>query len=261
MCEQRNANTTSEQNVGRELARKFRWVEFAQIASNVILAVVGIIALCIYSGQLTEMRKSSKAAQDAANAAESAATTAKDTLVDQKNLFQIEQRPYIVVADGSLQFLNPPTASSPIKANITFKNIGKTPAFRMVWNIALLKFTAEPNSGHQKLRNFLTRNYAELADKNTAAIKELSTFSPKLRVELDLAPQATVFSTNQEPPVVLSGDELSVLQKAGGVALFYIGVVNYRDSFGDEYETTFCDLYFGTDPRVWHICDSNNTIK
>jgi hypothetical protein len=51
------------------------------------------------------------------------------------------------------------------------------------------------------------------------------------------------------------------LQKAGGVALFYIGVVNYRDSFGDEYETTFCDLYFGTDPRVWHICDSNNTIK
>jgi Flp pilus assembly protein TadG len=66
MSKKANGNSDDEDNVSKELAKEFRWVEFAQIASNLILAVVGIIALCIYNGQLKQMRKSTKAAQDAA---------------------------------------------------------------------------------------------------------------------------------------------------------------------------------------------------
>ncbi|HWY54259.1 MAG TPA: hypothetical protein VNZ03_07335 [Terriglobales bacterium] len=80
MSEKGNGNSDEEENVSKELARQFKWVEAAQIASNVILAIVGIIALCIYNGQLEQMRKSTKAAQDAAVAAQAAANTADATL-------------------------------------------------------------------------------------------------------------------------------------------------------------------------------------
>jgi hypothetical protein len=80
-----DADTGDEQNVNTELAREFRWVEVARIASNVVLAVVGIVALCIYYGQLSEMRKSSQASQDAAHAAKRAAGPAADSWFSQND--------------------------------------------------------------------------------------------------------------------------------------------------------------------------------
>jgi hypothetical protein len=80
-----DADTGREQNVNTELAREFRWVEVARIASNVVLAVVGIVALCIYYGQLSEMRKSSQASQDAAHAAERAAGPAANSWFSQND--------------------------------------------------------------------------------------------------------------------------------------------------------------------------------
>jgi hypothetical protein len=45
-----------QQDTAKELAREFRWVEIGQFVVNGILAVIGIIALCIYGGQLKVMR-------------------------------------------------------------------------------------------------------------------------------------------------------------------------------------------------------------
>jgi len=41
-----------KQSTAKELAREFRWVEFISIGVNVVLAIIGIIALCIYYEQL-----------------------------------------------------------------------------------------------------------------------------------------------------------------------------------------------------------------
>jgi len=43
-------------NTAKELAREFRWVEWATVIINGGLAVIGIIALCVYNGQLKVMR-------------------------------------------------------------------------------------------------------------------------------------------------------------------------------------------------------------
>ena len=51
-----NHETDNQQSTAKELAREFRWVEFAQLAVNGALAVIGIFALCIYSGQLKVMQ-------------------------------------------------------------------------------------------------------------------------------------------------------------------------------------------------------------
>ena len=46
----------SDDAASKELAREFRWVEWAQVIINGGLAVIGVIALCIYHGQLTTMQ-------------------------------------------------------------------------------------------------------------------------------------------------------------------------------------------------------------
>jgi hypothetical protein len=221
--------------------------------------VVGVFLLAVYTIYTIKMYHANK---EAADAATSAAEIAKNTLVDQKTAFEIEQRPYLVL-DGPPQFLAPPVAKSEIRADVTLKNIGKTPAFRIVWQDALIKFKPGPNTpaGHNRLRQFLMLHYKELEDKNAAVQKELSTFPAEMHAEQDLAPEATLFTTSQEP-VVLSVDEFSSLRAVeGAFALFDIGIADYRDSFGNEYETDFCAMYWGTEPRTWHICDSHNTIR
>lgn len=197
-----------------------------------------------------------------ADAATSAAEIANNTLADQKAAFQIEQRPYLVL-DGPPQFLAPPAANSEIQADITLKNIGRTPAFRVIWEDALIEFkpSAKTPAGYVRLRQFLIHHYKRLEGKISSAQKELSTFPLGMHAEQDLAPEATLFSTSQEQ-VILSTNEFSALQTVGGsFTLFDIGVADYRDSFGKEYETDFCYVYWGPDPRTWHICDSHNTIR
>ncbi len=51
-----NDRPDNQQETARELAREFRWVEAAQLVVNGVLAMVGIIALCIYHGQLKVMQ-------------------------------------------------------------------------------------------------------------------------------------------------------------------------------------------------------------
>jgi hypothetical protein len=50
-----NNRAENQQDTARELAREFRWVEVTSLIINGSLAVIGIIALCIYHGQLSVM--------------------------------------------------------------------------------------------------------------------------------------------------------------------------------------------------------------
>jgi hypothetical protein len=76
-----------EQMTAKELAREFRWVEGAQLVINGVLAIVGIIALWIYHGQLTamsgqldEIRKQYPELQKSADAAKNSADLSKKVL-------------------------------------------------------------------------------------------------------------------------------------------------------------------------------------
>src|SRR6266481_4473362 len=68
-------STKNENETAKELAREFRWVEFAQLIVNGVLAIIGVIALCIYNGQLKQMKRATEATEIAAKAAVSAADT------------------------------------------------------------------------------------------------------------------------------------------------------------------------------------------
>lgn len=115
--------TKSDQSTAKELAREFRWVEIGQFAVNSALAVIGIIALSIYHGQLKEMRKATRATQVAAQAAKKSADTAASQL-------ELTERPWM---DASLIITGPLTIDQDgahLSAQITLENVGHSPAVK-----------------------------------------------------------------------------------------------------------------------------------
>jgi hypothetical protein len=133
------------------------------------------IAATIYAGiaskQLGEMRKATTAAKDSADAAKKSADTASQTLLNSQTSFEIDQRPYMVtdVPEFAGNGLTPDKA---IEANITLRNIGRSPARKYIANVNLLRFDGEKGErGRGKLIRFLTSSFAELESKDAKGRK------------------------------------------------------------------------------------------
>lgn len=229
-----------------------KWKPFVEI--------IGIALLAIYTGYTIKMYYANKEAADAAQegsaAASNAARIAGNSLLLSQTSFQIEQRPY-VVADIP-EFVVSPIAPGKIRASVTFKNIGRTPAIKIKLQIALLRLypaKRETPGGVEKFIAFMEASYQHLLHKLDASATEK--YAEMARQ--DLAPNASQFST-AELKGPLSATEIPLLQTSD-LTLFYIGVVRYTDAYKGSYETMFCYFYFGNDPRTWHICDNHNIIK
>jgi hypothetical protein len=267
--------TNEEKNETKELAREFRIAEKWVIGTNIVLAVIGIVALCIYYGQLQVMRgqlgeiiKQYPEIQKSANAAKSAAETADTTLKSTEKSFVVDQRPYIVVAEGYPQFLHPPVVGQQAQVNVLLKNIGKTPAVQVVNSVRFIPYRSEllmklspeeRKKARQEYISFIQGEFATLRTGNEKTQKEIANLK-KLDAGQDVAPNKTYFLTTDQPAVFISETE-SALLKTGEISLYIVGVTSYIDSYGITYKTEFCSFYFGTDPTVWHICDSHNTIR
>jgi hypothetical protein len=224
------------------------------VAFVTLIILSGYTAVAAY--QAYQMKIATQAARDGAAAAKSAGETALATLNSSKESFQIEQRPYVVTEN--LQFVVGPLAPGLTSINITFRNIGRTPAIRVKREIALLRFHPAPKitpSGVAKLVKFLDGSFQNL--EGTLDLAAGEKYAEAARE--DLAPNATTFSTGElkEP---LTAPEIPLIQK-GDLTLFYIGVIRYTDAYNGRYETQFCRMYWGPNPNIVHICDSHNLIK
>jgi hypothetical protein len=123
---------SNDQATAKELRREFRWFEIASLVINGALAIIGIIALCIYHGQLStmnqtyaEIRKQTNAATKSADAAKSAADTAAGSL-------DVSQRAYLSV--GSADF-------TPDGVKIHIINFGHIPAKLLDSCLAYARFS------------------------------------------------------------------------------------------------------------------------
>jgi hypothetical protein len=178
--------------------------------------------------------------------------------------FRIDQRPYIV-ADGAPSFVRfPIVASTQIEANLTIKNIGRTPAVNIVWNTELLKFygmpKTQPVAGAMKVRKFMTEVFNALHTLDAFARNHMSPSDLRDFGGHDLAPQQAMFNTTNDP-VSLSDKETGGLQTSDYPILYFVGMATYTDAFNATYETDFCWASFGNNPNIWHFCDNHNTIK
>lgn len=197
------------------------------------------------------------AARVAANAAKSAAETASAAMKQSEETFITEQRPYLVAAIPDFNQTSI-VGNQAITANITFVNIGRTPARKIIRNIKMSPYHA---SDRKAFIRFINGLFANLRDKDR---KDRSEIAITQDAEVDVAPQANQFSTNSAitiPPEDVTALAVEKGQDVGKVALFYVGVASYTDAFGTPYKTEFCYFYVGTNLKVWHVCDNHNTIQ
>ncbi len=236
-----------------------------------VVEVLALFGLVVYAYLTYLMYGATKRAADAAHdssvAAKSAADTADATLKSSEKSFIIDQRPYLVVVEGFPQFVRPPVGDQPIQVNIVLKNIGKTPAIQVATGIRLSPYRPkllaklsleERRKATREYISFIQREFATLRVVNEKMREEITDLK-KLDAGQDVAPTKTYFLTTDQP-VSISGAEFPLL-KTGEITLYIIGIASYTDSYGVTYKTEFCGFYFGTDPTVWHICDSHNTIR
>jgi hypothetical protein len=231
--------------------KKRCWLEWGKFSVEVLTFIV----LCIYTrvayNQWDEMRKATVAARDSADAAQKAAHAADLSLKSQQISFQTDQRPY-VVTDGMPQFATVPNVQTKTQANVFLKDIGKTPATNAVWFVNLLPYRAKTRPGFLV---FLETSFANLRKRRDDTVRQ---HAGKMR--RDISPTATTFSTEEARPL-LATEMADLVKGDGSFILLSIGIVNYTDGFKGAYETEFCYFFVGADPKVWHLCDSHNTIK
>lgn len=197
-----------------------------------------------------------------AQAAQSAAATASDTLRQMKVSFVAEQRPYLI-AESPVWVRQPGTASQ-TAVNFYLKNIGKTPAVKILPYVSLLRHKGLPLTDPHGTDVYVAWIEGAFRDLNQSFIKTGKEKYVKL-IRHDLAPGEHFFRTADDEGwngtyTPLAPVELAELG-TGNIDFRLIAIARYADAFNGSYETEFCWFYFGTDPSVWHICDSHNTIK
>jgi hypothetical protein len=211
--------------------------------------------------ELPQIKKSADAAECAARAAQSAADTASNTLTNQQKSFEIDQRAYVV--DESPIFsgggLVPDTD---LHANITFRDIGKSPALKCFANVTLNRYEPVKLHGVEKLMKFANAEFAQLENANAAARDDLE----KHGAEQDIAPNGTFYTSSQNA-VRISAAEFPKVE-SGSLVLFFFGRIGYTDRFKITHHTEFCYYFWGDTPKPgpnaveqWHICDFRNTIQ
>lgn len=259
-----NERTQNQNDTARELAREFRWVEFAQLAVNGVLAVIGIVALCIYHGQLEVMRgqlgeiiKQYPEIQKSADAAKSAADTAVKTLLNAQQQFRVEQRPYI--------FASPEPAGPPInQANPSeraFINLNPDGSATFYWKVGII------NSGHSPAKDVVTTKSETRICLKERCVKEMNSFVPVWLTHG--AKEGTAFPTDVHNAVptgeirTFSKNDLEQIRNSK-LMVYQIGAIKYRDIYEPRieppYETDYCFLY-NPSGLVFGSCPIGNTIK
>jgi hypothetical protein len=124
--------STRDNSTARELAREFRWVESAQLIISGVLAIVGLIALWVYYGQLRVMRgqlgeiaKQYPELKRSADAAKVAADTAANQL-------ELSERPWIKIVDVKTLGDNPIIPALSFQRIGPFKDISQQATFQLI---------------------------------------------------------------------------------------------------------------------------------
>lgn len=236
--------------------KETNWPQRIEAACAVLLVIITGTYTYYAAGQLHKMKRSTDAAQ-------SAATTAAQTLINQQKSFEIDQRPYLV---GQAPVFSGPgfVSDQPLYVNVTVKDVGRTPAVQQLTFLRLVKHRVTGTTAADQMagnRKVLERVFNEMREREAADKKIMTTFAS---VENDTAPGADFFLSNfdKDGIVKLSGSEFKLIQTPNSpLVLYALGLMTYGDKFENRYETQYCWLFFGPNPSIWHRCDAYNAIK
>lgn len=221
------------------MAREFRLVEKWQLVINLSLGIIGIIALCIYRGQLEQMKISVQKMGDATAAANRSAIAAETANNQARTQFRMDQRPYVWFTGDLGPFQIAPGAphagqvNGKLAFNFRFTNYGKSPAINC-------QVDARIGLGEKVEANIKWRNL----DATYGAIL------PPGKVDYN-----TAWSDN-----VVDASLLARINTPGVIEhVIVYGHFQYSDMYGTIYTSEFC---IGHSPSgAVSYCKEHNQIK
>lgn len=214
-------------NEADELAREFRVAEKWVIGTNITIAVIGVIALCIYYGQLKVMRgqlgeiiKQFPEIQKSANAAKDSADAASDSVTATQAAMRADQRGWIIPS----YYPDPinPVLGQRLQEPLSFVNSGKTPV-RNIRGIVYLKL----------LDNHEVPEFGEPIKFGGNGVFVGQKFSVGLLFP-NIPKNVNIQGAVAKEP------EFSGYPRDSYVALY--GRITYYDVFGHEHWVHFCSL-------------------
>lgn len=214
---------------------------------------------------LTEIQRGATDTHTLAEATKSTAETAHNTLINSQKTFEIDERPYLVPENNHPVFaLHGLVPNEKLSVNVDFKNIGKTPALEEITDMHLVLYTDPVHDTNEKrmirFRAFHDKWFAKIRANVETAFKEHSEY-PNGHGE-DIAPGETFWASTNDSDL-LSPDQVAQVKKddePGSLLLLFI-VATYSDRFHNRYETDSCHLFWGTHPELWHKCQVYNIIR
>jgi hypothetical protein len=259
-----------EDETSRELAREFRWVEWAQVIINGALAVIGIMALCIYHGQLTTMQgqltemhgsgtqtdqlialyrqqlaelqkqvgDTHELTVQAKNQADSTKAIANSSLAQAKigrDALYAQQRPWVGLdfSNGGLN-ISGMNIDDKMQAGINYaasmKNFGSYPAENAVTFAQLVLLPLVPGG----------KGFVDIQVEQAKACQ----------MNIGEGTGETIFPNTSEPARGFWPSQWKIPQEPEGTQfqVFVVGCVIYSDQFGARYKTGFS--YWLLNPKL-----------
>jgi len=160
-----------------------------------------------------------------------------------KRALELDQWPYIWTE--RVQLIDPLAANRPVRVNILFKNIGKSPAFHIGFHCQLV-FIDTPGKFAEIVRAvFRESRRGALADSASPSVTNV------------MPPTDQRFITT-DPAILLSEGQLKALDSGNATLVVVAGAI-YRDVFGTDRETETCRMTTHAD-RVWGSCGIHNDM-
>lgn len=230
----------------KELIKETRTIEWLQFFVTALLALVGIIAIFVYYGQLCEMRKAIVASETAANAA-------KASVENSIQQFRTDERAWLELES----FQNMPVemtdalkhAFPGLKAfaqGVTIRNYGRSIARNV--SVRLNLSNADEFFGKNSAKLQITEEALRLG-KNTTKNRRDWVYIYQAPIATSLAPGS---STNATIPL---GGIPHHIEGGKDVSPYNVGRIDYTDAFGVNHWKTFCFRITETDRGY---CESGN---
>jgi hypothetical protein len=228
-----------DQATAREMRRHFKWFEVISLVVNGCLAIIAVVALSIYSGQLevmqgtlTEMKRSGQVATDQMwqaisnlnweatsiqQTANAAATMSEQSVASAR----MEQRAWLTAKLPESPIID----GQPFKQRIELYNYGKSPMFNVHGDVVTVAVSEnwKPRFGYSH-GTFIDSNFV-LPNEPAPAFSTL--------VHEGVAPAAS------PAPVVIS-PELHAKIRSGAYVIVTYGKIGYDDIFAQHHWLTFC---------------------
>lgn len=244
---------TTKDDTSKEMKREFRLVEIFTIATNVILAVVGIFALHAYygqlgamQGQLDEMSRQFPEIQKSANAAADAAIADKMQAANAEIFFRVDERAWVEIekVEKIDTFPPDPPFATIFKYSFSVKNFGKTVAKDVRIRLDNMNGETAFESNQRAIRMYQDSLWRD--GKSGRRIVTPDKPGPQTIVPSG-AFTIPVYSVGQEP--TQSGGKFTYG--------FMLGRIDYTDAFETNHWVRFCFMIVNSKGELGH-CQYGN---